>query len=212
MHARPETIKAIPFDECVRFWSYVKKTKGEGCWEWQKGKVPAGYGVFYININGESHRRIASRVAYFLTHRKWPVLACHKCDNPKCCRPDHLYDGTHSDNTKDAFAKGRLITVGRRGESNKNAVLTDEIVRAIRAKRAAGITLQAIANEYGITNQLVSLVEKKKALGACKIGYSPRKKRNSEPVFIGRNLERNNFGKNSFDKFRLGCISITSSG
>jgi hypothetical protein len=81
-----------------RFWSKVIKT--DTCWLWPgKGK---GYGWF------GDHR--AHRVAFFLTHKRLPKdkLICHRCDNPRCVRPDHLFEGTYQDNAKDAYHKGKL--------------------------------------------------------------------------------------------------------
>lgn len=82
------------------FWSYVDKS-GDGCWPWTAGYSGPGYGVF--------HSKGTHRVAYELAYGEIPVgkLICHKCDNPACCRPDHLFVGTHKDNSQDMTKKGR---------------------------------------------------------------------------------------------------------
>lgn len=94
-----------------RFWSHVERGD-EGCWEWQGGRRLAGhqsekgYGYFWLN-NGYVR---AHRMAWELTNGPIPddMVVCHKCDNPPCVRPDHLFLGTHGDNHRDAMVKGRL--------------------------------------------------------------------------------------------------------
>lgn len=95
-----------------KFWSYVKKADGDGCWEWQGGMVKKteyggrGYGAFAPKT-GEITP--AHRYAYELLIGPIPdgLLACHKCDNPRCVRPDHIFPGTDLDNMRDMIAKGR---------------------------------------------------------------------------------------------------------
>jgi hypothetical protein len=88
-----------------RFWNLVDKGEPDACWEWT-GKKDS-YGRFKIvgNVLGT-----ASRIAYILTYGMFdPALeVCHRCDNPPCCNPAHLFLGTHSENMRDASAKGRL--------------------------------------------------------------------------------------------------------
>ena len=84
----------------------------------------------------------AHRAAYELTYG--PVApgleVCHRCDNPPCVNPAHLFVGTHLDNIADMHAKGRWESPFKklRGERNVNAKLTEAKVREIRAWRAAG--------------------------------------------------------------------------
>lgn len=75
--------------------------KGDGCWEWKGAKTKAGYGWFSA--------KIASRISWEIYRGKIPkdMLVCHKCDNPPCVNPDHLFLGTHKDNTLDMIKKGR---------------------------------------------------------------------------------------------------------
>jgi hypothetical protein len=76
---------------------------------------------------------------------------CHSCDTPKCVNPRHLFLGTHEENMRDMVAKGRQR--GHAGETNGNARLSDEQVRAIRTRRAAGHPLRAIAAAFSITEK-----------------------------------------------------------
>lgn len=89
-----------------RFWSFVDKS-GE-CWVWTGTTVSPGYGRFFI---GNRIIEGAHRVAYTLAFNVYPgpLFVCHRCDNPPCVRPDHLFLGTALDNSRDAQVKGRLV-------------------------------------------------------------------------------------------------------
>ena len=86
-----------------RFWDKVEKT--EVCWNWKAGGRGKGYGA--IKYKGKKYD--AHRFVWFLTYKKWPKQwILHKCDNPKCVRPDHLFEGTPRDNWVDAVRKNRI--------------------------------------------------------------------------------------------------------
>jgi hypothetical protein len=76
-----------------------------GCWEWQRYRLWTGYGR--MTVDGRMTN--AHRVAYELFIGPIPpgLIVCHRCDNPPCCNPEHLFTGTWQDNTNDAMAKGR---------------------------------------------------------------------------------------------------------
>ena len=90
-----------------RFWEKVKK--GPGCWEWTGGKDSKGYGSFMLCVEGFSWHVSAHRVSWKLTTGYLPIgkSILHRCDNPSCVRPDHLWAGTQMDNMRDAVNKGR---------------------------------------------------------------------------------------------------------
>src|SRR5581483_3046477 len=91
-----------------RFWAKVLKT--DGCWLWQGAPAgKGGYGQLRINGN-EPKREQAHRISLRLAGIEIPVgmVVCHRCDNPPCVRPDHLFIGTYSDNMRDCYRKGRL--------------------------------------------------------------------------------------------------------
>lgn len=123
-----------------RFWRRV--SKGDGCWEWVGLVSKSGYGKFTL------HGRTigAHRAAWILTHGPIPpgMYVCHHCDNPPCCRPDHLFLGTPLDNLRDCSQKGRKR--GLLGELSPNAKLTADQVREIRSRREQGETEQSIAD------------------------------------------------------------------
>jgi hypothetical protein len=116
-----------------RFWSMVEVVEKIRCWKWRGGKDAGGYGQF--RMNGQTIR--SPRVAFFLRNGVWPNNACHRCDNPSCCNPDHIFDGTRSDNMRDMVSKGRNKT--DRGERHGRAVLNNEKVLAIRAQYKEGL-------------------------------------------------------------------------
>jgi hypothetical protein len=88
-----------------RFWSKVDIRAADDCWPWRgttTGKT--GYGRAWRGPGWAA----AHRLAWELTHGSTPDgFVCHKCDNPPCCNPAHLFVGTHTDNMRDMFAKGR---------------------------------------------------------------------------------------------------------
>lgn len=99
-HNRCGFPKKEPGDIAVRFWAKVDKSGS--CWLWT-GCTSAGYGV--IRWQRKTFR--ANRVAFFLTHGRWPEFACHHCDNRMCCNPDHIYDGTPVTNARDCKVRNR---------------------------------------------------------------------------------------------------------
>jgi hypothetical protein len=88
-----------------RFWPNVQKTSG--CWNWIGAEQSKGRGYGTIGKDGKTLR--AHRVSWEMHNGPIPegLIVCHKCDNPKCVRPEHLFLGTHSDNVADKVAKGR---------------------------------------------------------------------------------------------------------
>ena len=86
-----------------RFWPKVRKTSE--CWVWT-GKRRSGYGRFLIKGRAVSAHRVAWELAYGpIPHGK---EVCHRCDNPPCVRPDHLFLGDRRANMADAGSKGRM--------------------------------------------------------------------------------------------------------
>lgn len=116
-----------------KFWRNVQK--GRDCWEWQGTLRPDGYGVIWWDAASKLLR--TNRLAWVLSIGDIPqgLKVCHKCDNPKCVRPDHLFLGTDADNMDDMRRKGRGSKPPiRYGLKNNRGKLSDEQVRNIRVE------------------------------------------------------------------------------
>lgn len=138
--------KAKP--RAVRFWSKVKKVDGEGCWEWQSTRTPdTGYGLFGVRWHPPRYV-VAHRISYELNCGPIPagMKVCHKCDNPPCVRPDHLFLGTQRSNIEDMRRKGRAA----RGTKHFRAKLDPDKVRDVRRALVAGETVKNIARRHKV--------------------------------------------------------------
>ena len=94
-----------------RFWKYVDRRGPDECWPWMGGNV-RGYGRFYVG----GRQRAAHQVAWEMENgRPFPagMESLHSCDNPPCVNPRHISPGTHGDNMRDAFRKGRMVAPQR---------------------------------------------------------------------------------------------------
>lgn len=156
-----------------RFWSNVDQTPngtgttnglGTDCWPWKRA-TNGRYGITHYNHKFMS----AHRVAYALTHPNEDLsglLVMHKCDNPVCCRPDHLFKGTDADNTWDKISKGRQAqgiklskAMNKAWENRRRTIgtvwshVTKEAVLDIRAhyKPGRGGTTRTLAKKWGIS-------------------------------------------------------------
>ena len=140
--------------------------KGDGCWEWPGAREKSGYG----SLSHGGKKKKAHRMAWELVNGPIPEgkLVCHRCDNPPCCPPDHLFIGTQRDNLHDAILKGRLgakVGDGREIRARNRllnpppapparAKLTDEQVMDAHGEWVKGYRwglLNELAAKYGVT-------------------------------------------------------------
>lgn len=145
-------------ERAYAFWSRLRSSDSDSCWEWT-GHTVGGYG----RLTYAGRRQMAHRLAWSLTNGEIPngMDVLHRCDNPPCCNPAHLFLGTHADNMADMARKGRAQK--RKGEQHPCAKLTAESVRDIRRLRAEGLTLARIGRQVGTHLSNVSLVLNGKA-------------------------------------------------
>lgn len=114
-----------------------------GCWEWIAGLDEHGYGVFWSNIKSKRAHRFSWVI--FNGEIDANLFVCHRCDNPRCVNPDHLFLGTPMDNTRDMINKGRCSV----------DVIPDDAARQIYVKYKAGLSILEISKEFNVARTAV---------------------------------------------------------
>lgn len=147
---------ARPIEE--RFWEKVVRHGDDECWGWRAYLDERGYGRVWLG----NSMKYAHRISWRLNRGAIPpgLDVLHKCDNPACTNPNHLFLGTHQDNMTDKAQKGRAP----RGTQTPRAKLTVPLVLEARARYGRGGTsMYALAKEYGITPQAMEAVLKRRS-------------------------------------------------
>lgn len=130
--------------------SVVTKTNTDSCLIWPFYANKQGYGTLTIlsPISGKRGPVLAHRLAYKVVYGEWPMpKGLHRCDNPRCFNPLHIFPGTPRENSADMVAKNRQAKGERMGLSK----LTFESVVQARSDYAAGVTCPQLANRYGVS-------------------------------------------------------------
>lgn len=108
--AEARRIRALRHEKSLaeRFWQKVDKS-GK-CWIWTGGRTSTGYGIIGKGKRGHGFLK-AHRASWIINVGSIPdrLLVLHKCDNPLCVKPDHLFLGTYKDNSQDMVSKGRGV-------------------------------------------------------------------------------------------------------
>lgn len=138
----------------TRFWAKVDRS-GE-CREWRGTRDRHGYGIIKIRSGNDAKTKRAHRVAWELINGAIPdgMYVLHRCDNPPCCNPTHLFLGTHADNMDDMKAKGRQAS----GEHHGRAKLTDGEVANIRGLIGVGVPVRAIARAKRLSRRAIRAI------------------------------------------------------
>lgn len=133
------------------FWSRIDRRGDDECWPWLGYRHAKGYGRSFVWVGDRVY--VVPHRASWAIHYGPPgdMHVCHRCDNPPCCNPRHLFLGTNIDNVKDRVAKGRT----QRGIQHFKARVTEDDVRAIRASTERPA---AIARRYGISYGTVAAI------------------------------------------------------
>lgn len=139
-----------------RFWAKVAKRGDDECWPWLAAvrRTDEGYGAFWL----DRRHQPASKVAWILTFGAVPngLVVCHRCDNPRCCNPHHLFVGTPLQNNDDKVAKRRHVF----GERVGTALLTEIAVKQIKQLRPKGRAPSGyradIARQFGVTRGTIT--------------------------------------------------------
>lgn len=128
-----------------------KVIRRDGCWGWIGSKLPKGYGTLMSHHEHKvfSAHRFSWTVHFGTIPTGLHVL--HKCDNPECSNPEHLFLGTSKDNIRDAITKGRRYTgVKPRGERHWKSKLDASQVIEIRRKYELGMSLASLGLDYSV--------------------------------------------------------------
>ncbi len=160
LHHRPEARRgnqytAHPLSPAERFWKKVDKSEPDGCWLWTGGLNEWGYGTFR---GVDDQTWLAHRFSWVLEHGDVPEetpCVLHRCDTPRCVRPDHLWLGTNAENMADRDRKGRQ----QQGERHHFAKLTEQQVSEIRRRWQEGDATQVqMAREYGVSTTAINSI------------------------------------------------------
>jgi len=168
-------LSTLTAQEIASYCAKVDRRDLDECWLWT-GATNKRYGMFSLVRDGRGRKHAAHRLAYFLGYGVDPgrLCVCHKCDNPPCCNPNHLFAASQKENIRDASSKGRLQTGDanimrrcpefvRRGEKVPQSKLTEAEVIEIRRLYATGLwSLSKLAALFRIEKSNVSLIVNRK--------------------------------------------------
>lgn len=136
------------------FWSKVNKSGEDDCWFWTGLKKDNGNGLIYGLFWDDGNDIKAHRFSFLIHNSEIPkgLLVCHKCDQPLCVNPKHLFLGSYKDNNADTCRKRRNAF----GEKSPGAILTEHSVREIRLLYVPKIFgFRKLAEKYGVSESCI---------------------------------------------------------
>jgi hypothetical protein len=156
---KPLQLQYHGLTEEARFLKRTVVDEQTGCWNWTGSVMKVGWHGQWRNAAGniEPTHRAAWRL--FKSPIPKGVSICHKCDNPICVNPAHLFIGSQADNMKDMWAKGRARPKSSIGECHGMSKVTSEIVKEIRSSSETGM---ALAEKFGISATTVCDIKKRR--------------------------------------------------
>jgi hypothetical protein len=139
------------------FWGNVEIGNADECWPWLRSRcgLRGEYGTSYF----EGHRIGAHRLAYILTYGPIPdkMEVCHKCDNPICCNPSHLWLGTHHENMLDCHDKGRRKYASK-GSAHPISKLTEADIPKILKLAQSGLSRREIGERFRVSDVTITYI------------------------------------------------------
>lgn len=138
------------YPQNLTFWNNVDRREKDECWNWKIALDKHGYGKAKIGGKFRLAHRAAYEMANLEINRDKSVL--HSCDNPKCCNPYHLFQGTHLENMKDMVAKKR------NAHNRTKRKLTQELATAIRIDFYRGAPKLFLGRKYGVSPSTIRSV------------------------------------------------------
>lgn len=144
-------------------WSRGKRKEitceedSNGCWNCTSHRLDSNG---YPQAMREGKRELIHRLFYRQYIGEIPQGLCvlHRCDNPRCINPDHLFVGTHKDNTMDSARKGRHKAPLLRGEEHGGSKLTEEAARSIVRLSRQGVYQRDMARMFGVSPSTISMI------------------------------------------------------
>ncbi len=157
----------IPKKYAIKFFNSIKKEitifspfVKTPCWVWNKRRNAFGYGVFSYSINGKSFQILCHRYSWFIKNGEIfnNLFVLHRCDNPPCVNPEHLFLGTRLENSRDAKEKNRIVC----GEKSWQSKITKNDVVNIFKLRKNKVHVFKISEKYGINASTVHKILSRK--------------------------------------------------
>lgn len=151
-----EAARIVACKSSIFDWGRVGIGDAAACWLWRGSLNTWGYGDCVF----EGRRVNASRAAY-ISKNGWiepGLVVCHKCDNPACCNPSHLFAATQAENLADCRAKGRARGMFKGGAAHPRhtAKITQEMVREAQRLFAEGVSQSEIGRRWGLHSSSIS--------------------------------------------------------
>lgn len=139
-----------------RLWLLVDQSGGpDACWPWKGARNRQGYGRFAITSRKQGAAHRVALELFLGEPLPADLMACHRCDNPPCCNPSHLFVGSALANKADCVAKRRHA----KGETHYKSKLT--AADAIFIREASGVTDTELADHFGVARSTIRAIRRR---------------------------------------------------